>query len=216
MTDTTITGNDPARDSDKPDHYFQLDAAETLAWDLLEHGAKSAKTTFHTPVLATVGGDGAPYARTVVLREASRESRLLRANTDARSPKAEQLHHDSRVQLVFYDAAAKLQLRVTARAALLAGGKIRDAAWQASDPGSRVCYLVEAAPGTARPAPTSGLPDFADGGKRVALDLLETGSDNFAIMQFHVEALDWLYLDSSGHRRAQFDYVAGTSGWVVP
>lgn len=220
MTDTTIADGPAAgktvQDDGMPDHYFQLDAAESTAWDLLENGAKSFKKPFHTPVLATVNEDGAPQARTIVMREADRETRVLRGNTDQRAPKARQLAADSRVQLLFYDVEVKVQIRVTARAELLADGPLRDGAWASSAPGSKVCYLAKGAPGSAHDGPTSGLPDFADLGQRVPNDRLEAGLENFAIILFHVEALDWLYLDSKGHRRALFDYVAGTKSWVVP
>ncbi len=220
MTDTTISETNvadrPIRPDGMPAHYFQLDAAETMAWDLLENGAKSFKQPFHTPVLATVDEDGAPQARTIVMREADRETRILRGNTDQRAPKARQLAAESRVQLLFYDVDVKVQIRVTAKAEFLTGGDRRNEAWVASAPGSKVCYLAQGAPGSEHDGPTSGLPDFADNGQRVANSELEAGLKNFAIIVFHVEALDWLYLDSKGHRRAQFDYASGESRWVIP
>jgi len=216
MTDTTIVDATPPSHAPKPDYYSQLDAAETLAWAMLEAGATSSKQPFHTLVLATVGADGAPQARTVVLREADRSNRLLRANTDARSCKAHELGRDSRAQLLFYDAGAKVQVRATARAQVLTGGDVWATTWAATPPGSRVCYLAENAPGSIAPEPKSGLPPFADHGRRVAPDLLETGAAHFAVMRFDVEAIDWLYLHSHGHRRALFDYTRGTSNWVAP
>lgn len=221
MTDTTLpktlaeagVAQEPG---DQPAHYHQLDAAETTAWNMLEEGAGSAKSSFHTPVLATVTPDGAPLARTVVLREASRTERLLRANTDQRSHKARDIAAESRAQLHFYDVAAKVQIRATVRAQLLTEGEQHRAAWEASVLGSRVCYLAVDAPGAPAPDPTSGLPVDADGGRRVSAERLEDGYANFAIMRFHVDALDWLYLASQGHRRAIFDYVAGTRSWVIP
>ncbi len=220
MTDTTISDSqdlpDPDINAGQPDYYSQLDAAETMAWDMLEKGAASAKQAFHTPVLATVSADGAPQARTIVMREADRGTRMLRGNTDQRAPKAHQIANDSRVQLLFYDVAAKVQIRVTAQAELITEGPTRTEAWATSMPGSKVCYLAEGAPGTHKDAPTSGLPDYADRGQRVAPDKLEEGMKNFAVIRFSVEAIDWLYLDSNGHRRAQFDYVAKTKSWVIP
>jgi len=216
VTDTTVGGDAAQRVEGFPDHYSKLDAAEIEAWRMLEAGARSAKRAFHTPVLATVDAEGAPQARTVVLREADASTRVLRANTDQRSPKAAQLRHDSRVQMLFYDPDAKVQVRVTATAELLSDGPHKDAAWETSALGSRVCYLATEAPGSTQAAPTSGLPDHADRGQRVAADLLEVGRENFSVMRFHVEQLDWLYLDSKGHRRAQFNYRTGTRYWVIP
>ena len=121
------------------------------------------------------------------------------------------------------DAWAKLTsdakvsgIRATVRADLLTEGEAHRRAWEASALGSRVCYLAVDAPGAPAPEPTSGLPVDADEGRRVAAERLEDGYGNFAIMRFHVEALDWLYLASQGHRRAIFDYVAGTRSWVIP
>lgn len=220
MTDTTISDGpdlpDPDVTAGQPDYYSQLDAAENMAWDMLEKGARSAKQAFHTPVLATVTADGAPQARTIVMREADRKALLLRGNTDQRAPKAHQMANDSRVQLLFYDVSAKVQIRATAKADLITDGPLRAEAWATSVPGSKVCYLAQGAPGTDQDAPTSGLPDYADLGQRVAPDKLEAGLENFAIIRFSVESIDWLYLDSKGHRRAQFDYVAKTKSWVIP
>lgn len=220
MTDTTISdrqdGSEPDKAAGQPDYYSQLDAAENMAWDMLEKGAASAKQAFHTPVLATVTADGAPQARTIVMREADRDTLMLRGNTDQRAPKAHQIANDSRVQLLFYDASAKVQIRVTAHADLITQGATRTEAWATSMPGSKVCYLAQGAPGTDQDAPTSGLPDYADQGQRVAPDKLEAGMKNFAVILFSVEAIDWLYLDSNGHRRAQFDYVSNKKSWVIP
>lgn len=216
MTDTHLADGTPAEADGKPAHYTRLDAAETTAWDMLEAAAASAKPAFHTPVLASVAPDGAPQARTVVLRGADRTARTLRFHTDARSPKADAIGADSRVEIVFYDADAKVQVRIAATAQVLTEGSAREAAWEASGSGSKVCYLAVAAPGTPHATPTSGLPPHADGGQRLDEKTLEEGRENFAVLHVAVERLDWLYLAAAGHRRARIDYAAGTRTWVVP
>ena len=215
MTDTHLASG-PGGDDAMPAHYTSLDAAETTAWEMLEAAAASAAPAFHTPVLASVTPDGTPRARTVVLRGASRKTLSLRIHTDARSPKAQEISRDGHVELVFYDPEAKVQVRAAARARVETHGARRDAAWDASGTGSRVCYLAGDAPGTPSPVPTSGVPPHADGGARLPAEALEEGRANFAVLHIEVERLDWLYLAAKGHRRARFDYAGNTRTWVVP
>ncbi len=91
-------------------------------WRGLSRAAVDRRHGWRTPVLATVGADGAPRARTVVLRAVERETRTLRLHTDRRSAKAAEIARNPNVALVFWDARARLQLRTVGIAALLTEG----------------------------------------------------------------------------------------------
>lgn len=73
-----------------PGHYNGLDASLDHAWTMLVRGADDRRAAFHTPVRNTRHGDGAPDARTVVLRAADAVTRQLRIHTDLRCVKVRQ------------------------------------------------------------------------------------------------------------------------------
>ncbi len=203
----------------EPAHYNDLSAVLDTAWDMLEAGAASARTAFHTPVLSTVMGDGGPDARTVVLRAADRAERRLVCHTDVRSAKFEQIQSDARVAWLFYDPAAKVQLRVAAQAQVHVGDEMARARWEASRLSSRRCYLAEHAPGALSEHPTSGLPDGLDHTVPDAPQS-EAGWPNFAVIDSVVTSIEWLYLAAQGHRRAAFAWNPASAcfagHWLVP
>ncbi len=185
--------------------YDDLAASCAYAWSMIEHGAKDSKTAFHTPSVATIC-DNRPTIRTVVLRDCDTSSRCLRFHTDMRSSKIAELQDNPRAAMHFYDAQAKVQLRLGVILEIL-DGDAYDAAWQATRPMSRECYQVTR-------GPSSPIADPSD----VTFDADSThdGADHFAPIRARVENMEWLYLASGGHRRALFDFCADTMIWLVP
>lgn len=195
-------------DAALPPFYDDLDASLRHAWDLLEQGVKARRSAFHTPSLATVGMDGLPDVRTVVLRQADRARALLRFHTDRRSGKWEQLSRNDRCAVHIYDAAMKIQLRLRGTAALHHGDAVATAAWEGSRPLSRQCYAQPAAPGAALDRPLAG------GDAQGPTD----GAENFCVLLFTVDRVEWLYLSHRGHRRAAWSRTANgwNGGWLAP
>ena len=99
------------------------------AWQLLASGCADPQHGCHWPVLASTAADGAPDARTVVLRALDVDHRTLQIHSDAQAGKLAQLRRDPRVCLVFYDGAARTQLRVRGEARLHLDDPFADAAW---------------------------------------------------------------------------------------
>lgn len=176
------------------------------AFGRLARGVADRRSAFHTPTLATVGPDGAPEARTLVLRGFDAATRVIRLHSDARSGKVASLAREPRAQLHLYDAGAKLQLRLSGRAAVHADGEVAEAAWRGSRDFSRMCYAVEPAPGTAVEAPPTAPRDA------------EAGRANFVAILLRFETLETLELAAEGHRRARFDWRDGAlqCNWLVP
>lgn len=192
----------------KPRPGFADDLGETLAeaFRLLARGVADRRHPFHTPTLATIGADGAPRARTLVLRGFEAEARTLRLHTDTRSGKHAELEAEPRCALHAYDAGAQIQLRLTGRARLHRDDWLADAAWAASRPFSRLCYAAPDAPGSPVAAPPAA-PREGD------------GRAHFAAIALVFDALDWLWLDATGHRRARFtwhDGAAPRAEWLAP
>jgi hypothetical protein len=177
-------------------------------WSRLERGVVDRRAAFHTPVVATASPDGTPDARCVVLREVSRARRTLTFHADARSEKVRHVRGVGRVTWVFYDAEAKLQVRVHADASVHVEDAIAEARWDASHPMSRACYASAVAPGQAIATPGGG-----DSGPP------EAAWSHFAAVLTRARSIDRLDLDVRGHRRLRIDFDADGSvrfAWVQP
>jgi pyridoxamine 5'-phosphate oxidase len=195
-----------------PDFYEDLDAALAESWRLLARGVADRRSPFHHPTLATVGLDGTPQARTVILRGCDPARRMLRLHTDTRSRKAAELEARPEAALHAYDPVAKIQLRIAGRIVLHHADAIADAAWAASRPMSRQVYGIAPGPGTAIAAGGAfALPPPTEDGTA-------GGRAQFVVAALEVATLEWLYLALEGHRRARFDWTAGAlrRTWLAP
>jgi pyridoxamine 5'-phosphate oxidase len=198
----------------QPAPAFYDDLSETLAesWRLIARGTADRRSAFHHPTIATLGLDGRPQLRTVILRACDAGMRRLRFHTDIRSMKVQEIARDGRVCVHFYDPAAKIQLRLDATGIVHTNGDVADAAWDATRSFSRQCYGIAPGPGTAIDAGESfTLPDTSD-------DNTAPGRANFAAVTLDIAALEWLYLAAQGHRRARFQWAGAglTSQWLAP
>jgi pyridoxamine 5'-phosphate oxidase len=184
-----------------------LDGTLAEAFRLLSRGVADRRSPFHTPCLGTIGADGVPMLRTVVLRGVEVMERRLRIHTDLRSAKVGEIRACGAVAVHGYDPAAQVQLRLSGIATLHADDGVADAAWAASRPFSRRCYAIADAPGTACAAPPSAPGDEA------------SGRGNFAALIVAFDRLEWLWLCAEGHRRARFSWQADgalSATWLVP
>ena len=198
------------------------DLAATLAeaLRLLVRGVADRRHGFHLATLATLGLDGVPMARTLVLRGFDQGLRRLRLHSDRRAAKVAELAAEPRCSLHVYDAATRLQLRLSGRAAVHTEDAVAEAGWRGSRAASLVGYATGSAPGTRVPAPPPA-PAEPMGDEPKAGEPLDStaGRDHFCVVSFHFERLESLHLLASGHRRAVFAWdAAGQPGgaWLVP
>lgn len=201
-----VTGHAPA-----PAPIDDLDLALADCWRILQCGVRDSRAPAHTPALATIGLDGRPRARTVVLRGADPAAWTLQVHTDRRSPKYAEIERDPRVALMIYDASARIQLRAEGLARLHRDDAVAATAWHATRAMSRVCYAQLAPPSAAAADPAAAVAGSPDG------DAFAVG--NFAVIRITVDEIEWLHLAHTGHRRARF--VAGCDGtasatWLSP
>lgn len=199
-----------------PGYYNDLDGSLAHAWAMLARGAADRRSAFHTPVVATVTPDGAPVQRIMVLRGVDAAARTLRFHTDQRAAKLGHIAANPAASVLLYDPAAKLQLRLGARAALHIGDATAAAGWAASRPQSRQCYAQAAVPGqpVADPRAVALPPLNPDGSEAVP----DAGVENFAVLILTVESIEWLYLAIEGHRRARWTWEGSrwTGNWLAP
>jgi pyridoxamine 5'-phosphate oxidase len=198
--------------SSPPDYYDDLNLSFSRAWDLIEPGASKRTSPAHTPVVASVDASGIAQLRIMVLRDANRDTRILRFHTDSRSMKIIDFQNNSRVSILMYDPTEKLQLRLFGTAHFETDGLAVDSAWIESTTFARRCYLAESVPGSVSDAPTSGLPAWIEGQQPSENQLTEARAI-FALLWCEVEELEWLYLANSGHRRARWIWDAGQQLW---
>ncbi len=182
------------------------------AWALIRDGATNRRSPCHTPVVATIGQDGSPQQRIMVLRAADQNSRQLRFHTDIRATKVVELAEPSVVSVLLYDPEAKVQLRLSGHARIRSEGSDIDAIWADADRFARRCYMAEAAPGSVTDVPTSGLPTWVQGIKPEEQDLIPART-NFAVLLAEIDRIEWLYLATTGHRRARWNWDADVQSW---
>lgn len=198
-----------------PSHGFSddLEASLAHAFDGLASAATDRRAAMHTPSVATIGLDGSPRSRTVVLRHFDRTERSIRFHTDIRSEKYAELQTDPRIAAHFYDVGEKIQLRLNGRATVHVTDSLANEAWAASQAMSRHCYVTEPAPGSV----------ISDGGNfsiPKGRELTDDGRRHFCAVKMVFTRLEWLWLGSDGHRRALFEWNEQASTpvmrWLVP
>ncbi len=190
-----------------PSHADDLDEVLAEAFRRFARGVADRHSAFRTPTIATVGPDGGPRIRTMVLRRFEPAARRLTLHTDRRATKLSEIDHQPRVAVHVYDARAAVQVRLSARAAVHVADDLAREAWEAGAPSSHTCYAVNPAPGTVVAAPPPAATDQ------------DAGFANFAVLALTFDTLEWLWLYHGGHRRARFAWAddgSHSASWLVP
>jgi pyridoxamine 5'-phosphate oxidase len=204
-----LTAGAAARTGMQPTFLGDLDAVEAHAWFLLERGALDRRSPYHAPSIATLSPDG-PQIRTVTLRHVDRTTGRLRFNADARGGLVQQLLVDPRAAVHAYGAAEKTQLRLRVHATVHREDGVASAAWQATNPSARRCYLVPP-PGSPVDEPTSGLPMTLERRRPTEAESAD-GFVHFCVVELQVESFEWLHVHAIDKRRARFDRQG--TGWL--
>lgn len=185
-----------------------LDDVRADAFRSLSRGVADRRSAFRSPALGTVGLDGRPVVRTVVLRAFDPQARVLTIHSDVRASKINEIKANPTVSLHVWDPGAQVQVRLDGDATLLTGEEARPD-WARLHAGSRAAYTVRPCPGTALADPAIADADRLDE---------DAAFVNFAALRVRLAGLDWLHLGRDGHRRAVFAWTGGDliQRWVVP
>lgn len=182
-----------------------FDAPHTAAaqcWQMLVRASRDRKAAWRTPVLATVGADGAPRARVLVLRRVDPVAGRVWLHSDRRSAKVGELAAEPRMALTFYDARKALQLRLEGAAALVADAVAVADAWAHVPEPARRNYATAEPPGS-----PAGPGDIALSGD---------GATNFALIEVQATRLEWLWLGHEQHRRGESRRLCpAADGWLT-
>jgi hypothetical protein len=196
--------------SKKIDFYNSLELTLLEAENLISDGVENTKSMFHTPVLSSFV-EKTISTRTVVLREFDSKNRTLRFHTDNRSGKIEELKENSISSVHGYDPDLKVQIRLKGKTSLHIDNEISKKAWAESREMSKMCYSVKDSPGNkiSSPEPFDLIKEEID---------IELGYNNFAVLHFSYDSLEFLFLKGAGHRRSLFDWSSDQleSSWLIP
>ena len=168
-------------------------------WMQIQRAAFDKFHEWHTPALATVDSQGAPQARTMVLRQVDVMARQLVFFADKRSANVAQVQAQPKACLLFWSTRLKWQLRVQVNISVLTSGARVEAAWG---------DLAQS------PAAADYLSTTAPGSPVRATDAAANEAPQLAVLVADFIEMDWLELAKSGHRRAHI--TSNSFDWLAP
>ena len=197
----------------KPGQRTDIEGMQTLdevladAFRRFSRGVADRRSAFRSPALATVGLDGRPQVRTVVLRGFDAAARLVTVHSDLRAAKIAALRADPSAALHVWDDGAQVQVRIDGTATIAAGDDLARAEWARLHEGSRAAYSLQPAPAT----PVEEPADIPRVDEAAAFA-------QFAVLRVRVNRLEWLHLAREGQRRASFVWRDDVleQRWLVP
>lgn len=196
---------------------YNLADLEKDCWVRLLNGSLKGRDSFHTPTVANSSKQGINM-RTIVLRKVNTTEKTIAFHTDIRSGKWQEMQENKTLTWLFYDAASKFQIRLAGIATLHHNDLLANECWLKTPANSRKTYMTTVAPSIPSAQPTSGLlPAFE--GNNPTIEETENYRKNFGVVITKVNWMEWLWLSSSGHRRASFNYNEDNSfeaSWVIP
>lgn len=185
-------------------------------WAAFAAALRDRNHPFRTPVVLSIDEQGFPSGRVLTLRAIDPEAQWLRFHIDRRSPKFAHWSARPIVSAVFYDKAAKWQIRLRGVAQLHCDDHIARAAWDQSHPMAKRTYLTDTAPGAALDWDDSST--YADHlhRQRPTLEESELGYSRFAVLLCRVADLDSLRLSGTGHQRFLIDAHSAQTMRLAP
>lgn len=188
------------------DFYNSLELSLKYAEDLLTDAVTNSKSIFHSPTLCI-----SDSPRTVVLREFNQEERFLRFHTDLRSNKISSISNDVDAYVHAYDPEIKVQLRMKGKVNLHKKDERTLQAWESSREMSKLCYSVKGSPGRVISDPAKY--DLV----KSEIDV-EKGYENFGLIIFKYDEIEFLFLKNIGHRRSKFYWINNNVAmkWLIP
>jgi hypothetical protein len=190
-----------------PDSYSDIDETLESAKLILSEAVPNTQTLFHTPVVSTIH-ENKIVSRVMVLREFNFDNKILRFHTDNRAAKVDNITKNSSSTVIGYDPDLKIQIKMQGHTKVHIDDEVAKMAWNESTPRSKKCYSVKG-------GSTKEIDDPQD--YDIQNFIVEDGYKNFAVLIFKFQSLEFLYLKSSGHRRAIHKWDDNqTSTWLVP
>jgi pyridoxamine 5'-phosphate oxidase len=212
---TPQTATTPALVPPVPPFYNDLEATLRHAWAQLDAATTDRRSGFHALTVASVGLDGTPQQRSMILRKVDSAARTLRFNADIRSVKCEELRLNPAISALGYSIPDKLQLRLNGMARIDQHSALADYVWTTMRDQSRVAYAQPSAPGDVLTQPDGYEPPIE---LRLDEPAATLARENFCLVHLDIQRLDWVFLNIHGNRRAQFSWPEGAlnARWLAP
>ena len=190
-----------------PESYTDLDQTLNTADLILSDAVSNATSLFHTPVVSSINGKKV-VSRVMVLREFNLANKMMRFHTDYRAAKIKQFTENNNVSVIGYDPDLKIQIKLQGKIIVHHDDEVTELAWKESNGRSKKCYSIKDGSTKEILEPSEyDIKDFE----------VEDGYENFAVLIFNFNSLEFLYLKSSGHRRAIHRWGNDLkSTWLVP
>ena len=194
-------------EAELPKNYTQLNETLDAAEKILDLAVNDSRTLFHTPVVSSFKNK-IISSRVMVLREFSLKERKMRFHTDYRAPKIDQYSSSQSATVIGYDPKLKIQIKLQGEISVYHNNAITKSAWEQSSARSKKCYSVKGGSSKKIENPENyDIKDFE----------AEEGYQNFAVLIFTFNVLEFLYLKSTGHRRAIHKWDNKLSStWLIP
>ena len=190
-----------------PDYYDNLEQTLDTADRILSNAVDNSNTLFHTLVVSCFNGLEIS-SRVMVLREFCLQKKIMRFHTDYRSAKIRELKDQTSANVIGYDPALKVQIKLQGEIKVHYDDLVTQDAWQSSTNRSKKCYSVKDGSSNEIENPNEyDIKEFEP----------EEGYKNFSVLIFSFNSLEYLYLKRSGHRRAIHKWGDKlNSKWLVP
>ena len=176
--------------------FDELVASIDATWSWIGRAPHSWRHPMRAPTCITGGPDG-PRGRTMILREVLDESLIF--FTDARSPKVLALRSNPRGALHGYDGKRKFQVQSSGVFQPIVDHP-RLATWRDRGLKRFEDYGSPDVPGQPLSTPK-------------ALATLERAREQFLVLAFVPQTIEYLQLSSQGHRRAEWSVQSGV--WTL-
>ena len=197
----------------KPAWHDDLRAFSAWCRQVLAEAAAGRELAPRLMQVATIGLDGAPRLRTVMLRSVEADGWHITFHTDATSSKSAELTADPRLEAHLWRQDLQVMLRLRGRASLVRPPDPRAlAAWDALPGHSRHVYrLTEPQGATIARGGGYGRHEAKPGGH-------DPGLDHYAVVSVALDEIEGVSLDPAGHRRAIWQAPGRESPdrWLVP
>lgn len=192
---------------DLPENYNKIEDTLNASEKILTSAVSNSRTLFHTLVVSSWNGKKI-LSRVMVLREFNLDDRKMRFHTDYRAPKIKNFSNNSITTVLGYDPELKIQIKLQGNIKVHYDDEITKLAWNESTSRSKKCYSVKGGSSKVINDPVDyDIKEFE----------VEEGYKNFAVLLFSFNSLEFLYLKSSGHRRAIHVWDRKIkSNWLIP
>ncbi len=177
------------------------DMIASEAWDRLEQAADSPDAALRLFVVATMATDGAPDARLMILRGASRRLARVWFHTDCRARKVAQVRRQPAACAVAWDPGLGLQMRLHGTASVHESDDLARRHWDQMSHAVRALYGSSEPPGVPLRRPDPRIASMRRQLERGEA-WLAAARRNFAVIEVEVSAIEWLQVSAQEQRAA--------------